>query len=161
VEIAGPQQLRFDEFIRLGLDARHDPREVIADPHARYFGTELGEEASLGQPLVTRPDRGLSPDGPRSSPAHAHAAARLHATPLLPQGYLIASGLRKHWLGGCSETSPEPRTAVMHGCRFSGSRAPRSNHEAKNLDGFGLRRNGLVDDHRPSERTDLPSGPDR
>lgn len=43
VEVAGPQQLRFDEFIRLGLGGRHDPREVIADPHARYFGTELGE----------------------------------------------------------------------------------------------------------------------
>jgi len=43
VEIAGPQQFRFDAFIRLGLSARHDPREVIADPHARYFGTELGE----------------------------------------------------------------------------------------------------------------------
>src|SRR6059058_4690790 len=41
VEIAGPQQFRFDEFIRLGLSARHDPREVIADQHARYFGTEL------------------------------------------------------------------------------------------------------------------------
>ena len=43
VEIAGPQQFRFDEFIRLGLGARHDPRAVIADPHARYFGTKLGE----------------------------------------------------------------------------------------------------------------------
>ena len=43
VEIAGPQQLRFDEFIRRSLGARHDPREVIADPHARYFGTELDE----------------------------------------------------------------------------------------------------------------------
>jgi uncharacterized protein YbjT (DUF2867 family) len=43
VEIAGPEQFRFDEFIRLGLDTRHDPRDVIADPHARYFGTELGE----------------------------------------------------------------------------------------------------------------------
>jgi uncharacterized protein YbjT (DUF2867 family) len=43
VEIAGPQEFRFDEFIRLGLGARHDPREVIADPHARYFGAELGE----------------------------------------------------------------------------------------------------------------------
>jgi len=43
VEIAGPQQFRFDEFIRLGLTARQDPRVVIADPHARYFGTELGE----------------------------------------------------------------------------------------------------------------------
>lgn len=44
VEIAGPQQLRFDEFIRLGLSARHDPRQVIAEPHARYFGTELDEQ---------------------------------------------------------------------------------------------------------------------
>jgi uncharacterized protein YbjT (DUF2867 family) len=43
VEIAGPQQFRFDEFIRLGLGARQDPRVVIADPRARYFGTELGE----------------------------------------------------------------------------------------------------------------------
>jgi len=45
VEIAGPEQFRFDELIRLGLSARKDPREVIADPHARYFGTELGERS--------------------------------------------------------------------------------------------------------------------
>jgi uncharacterized protein YbjT (DUF2867 family) len=43
VEIAGPQQFRFDEFIRMGLAARQDPRVVVADPHAHYFGTELGE----------------------------------------------------------------------------------------------------------------------
>jgi uncharacterized protein YbjT (DUF2867 family) len=43
VEIAGPRQFRFDELIRLALAARQDPRTVIADPHARYFGTELGE----------------------------------------------------------------------------------------------------------------------
>jgi uncharacterized protein YbjT (DUF2867 family) len=43
VEIAGPQQFRFDEFIRLGLSARRDPREVVADPHARYFGAEMAE----------------------------------------------------------------------------------------------------------------------
>jgi uncharacterized protein YbjT (DUF2867 family) len=45
VEVAGPQQFRFDEFIRLGLAARQDPRVVIADPHARYFGAELGERS--------------------------------------------------------------------------------------------------------------------
>jgi uncharacterized protein YbjT (DUF2867 family) len=45
LEVAGPQQFRFDEFIRLGLSARHDPREVVADPHARYFGAELSERA--------------------------------------------------------------------------------------------------------------------
>ena len=43
VEIAGPPQFRFDEFTRLGLRARQDPRVVVADPHARYYGAELGE----------------------------------------------------------------------------------------------------------------------
>ena len=45
VEIAGPQQFRFNEFIRLGLGARKDPRVVIADPRAHYFGMELGERS--------------------------------------------------------------------------------------------------------------------
>jgi uncharacterized protein YbjT (DUF2867 family) len=43
VEVAGPEQFRLDELIRRGLSARNDPREVIADPHARYFDAELGE----------------------------------------------------------------------------------------------------------------------
>jgi uncharacterized protein YbjT (DUF2867 family) len=43
VEVAGPEQFRLDELIRRGLSARNDPREVIADPHARYFGAELSE----------------------------------------------------------------------------------------------------------------------
>jgi uncharacterized protein YbjT (DUF2867 family) len=43
IETAGPVQYRFDEFIRLGLRERHDSREVIADPEARYFGATLSE----------------------------------------------------------------------------------------------------------------------
>lgn len=45
VEVAGPEQFRFDQCIRQGLSAGNDPREVIADPHARYFGTELSERS--------------------------------------------------------------------------------------------------------------------
>lgn len=45
VEIGGPEQFRFDEFIRAGLAARQDPREVIDDPHARYFGAVLSERS--------------------------------------------------------------------------------------------------------------------
>lgn len=45
VEVAGPEQFRFDEFISRGLKARNDAREVIADPHARYFGAELSERS--------------------------------------------------------------------------------------------------------------------
>jgi uncharacterized protein YbjT (DUF2867 family) len=43
VEVAGPQQFRLDELIRRVLRERGDPREVITDPHARYFDAELGE----------------------------------------------------------------------------------------------------------------------
>jgi uncharacterized protein YbjT (DUF2867 family) len=45
VEIAGPQQFRFDEFIKQGLASRHDARDVVGDPHARYFGAELNEKS--------------------------------------------------------------------------------------------------------------------
>ena len=38
VEIAGPEAFRLDELIRQGLSARRDPREVLADPQALYFG---------------------------------------------------------------------------------------------------------------------------
>jgi len=47
VEIAGPDLFRMDEFIRRGLKARNDPREVVTDPHARYFGAELAERSLL------------------------------------------------------------------------------------------------------------------
>ncbi len=47
VEVAGPQQFRFDELIRQGLAAYHDAREVVADPHARYFGAELDERSLI------------------------------------------------------------------------------------------------------------------
>jgi uncharacterized protein YbjT (DUF2867 family) len=43
VEIGGPQQFRFDELMRRALAARRDPRQVIADPEARYGGALLTE----------------------------------------------------------------------------------------------------------------------
>ena len=56
VEVGGPQRFRFDEFIRQGLRARNDPREVVVDPNARYFGAKLSEltlvasgEAHIGE----------------------------------------------------------------------------------------------------------------
>jgi uncharacterized protein YbjT (DUF2867 family) len=45
VEIAGPESFRFDDFIRQRLAALNDPRKVIADPDAKYFGTELSERS--------------------------------------------------------------------------------------------------------------------
>jgi uncharacterized protein YbjT (DUF2867 family) len=45
VEIAGPEQFRFDELIRERLKSHNDPRRVVADPHARYYGSELDERS--------------------------------------------------------------------------------------------------------------------
>ena len=45
IEIAGPEAFRFDELIQRRLTALNDPRKVIADPHARYFGAELSENS--------------------------------------------------------------------------------------------------------------------
>ena len=47
VEIAGPEKFRLDEVIERGLRERHDPREVVTDPHTRYYGAELGERTLL------------------------------------------------------------------------------------------------------------------
>jgi uncharacterized protein YbjT (DUF2867 family) len=43
VEIGGPEQFRLDELVRRRLASLEDPREVIADPNARYSGAKLGE----------------------------------------------------------------------------------------------------------------------
>ena len=43
IEIGGPEQFRLDELVRRGLAARKDPREVITDPHARYYGIVVSE----------------------------------------------------------------------------------------------------------------------
>jgi uncharacterized protein YbjT (DUF2867 family) len=47
IEIAGPEQFRLDELIQQSLMAKGDPRTVVADPGARYFGVELGERTLL------------------------------------------------------------------------------------------------------------------
>jgi len=47
IEIAGPEQFGLDELIRKGLSFRGDPREVVADPEARYYGALLEERTRL------------------------------------------------------------------------------------------------------------------
>src|SRR2546428_9775917 len=44
VEIGGPEQFRVDELVRQRLASLKDPREVIADPNARYSGAKLSEK---------------------------------------------------------------------------------------------------------------------
>jgi uncharacterized protein YbjT (DUF2867 family) len=47
VEIAGPEPFRLDELVRRRLVSLKDPREVIADPNARYSGAQISEKTLL------------------------------------------------------------------------------------------------------------------
>src|SRR5262249_46274081 len=57
LELAGPEVQSIAEFVRRALAASRDPRTVVADPQARYFGAALDA-------------RGLTPDraNPRIGP---------------------------------------------------------------------------------------------
>ena len=47
IEIGGPEPFRLDELARRCLAAFHDPREVITDAHARYYGIPISERTLL------------------------------------------------------------------------------------------------------------------
>ncbi|MDL9980068.1 SDR family oxidoreductase [Microbacterium sp. ASV49] len=42
-EVAGPEQFGMDEFIRRGLAFRNDPRTVVRDDSAPYYGAQIEE----------------------------------------------------------------------------------------------------------------------
>lgn len=54
VEVGGPEQFRLDELIRMGLQASNDPREVIADPKARYYGIMVSERTLVPEENARR-----------------------------------------------------------------------------------------------------------
>jgi uncharacterized protein YbjT (DUF2867 family) len=72
VELGGPEPLRFEDFIQRGLDARHDPRRVVVDPDARYFGAVLAERSLVpdagAQLAETNFDEWLSHSAARARP---------------------------------------------------------------------------------------------
>jgi uncharacterized protein YbjT (DUF2867 family) len=45
IEIAGPDKVRMDEFFRKALAELGDPREVVTDPEATYYGAVVSEDA--------------------------------------------------------------------------------------------------------------------
>ena len=47
VEIGGPEKFRLDELVRRDLAAFHDPRDVISDSHARYYGIQVSERTLI------------------------------------------------------------------------------------------------------------------
>ena len=64
VELAGPDAIPFDEVVRQYLTAHNDPRTVVTDEQARYFGTTLEKRSLVPEgenPLLgSYPFRGLA-----------------------------------------------------------------------------------------------------
>jgi uncharacterized protein YbjT (DUF2867 family) len=47
LELAGPERFRLDELVRRFLAETNDPRHVVTDVHAPYYGLELTDERAL------------------------------------------------------------------------------------------------------------------
>jgi len=45
IEIAGPERGRLVDFVKRYLDKKGDTRKIVADPHAKYFGSELNDQS--------------------------------------------------------------------------------------------------------------------
>src|SRR5690242_4910166 len=55
VELAGPERFRLDELVQRFLSANDDPRQVVTDAHAPYYGIEVRDERALvpdGNPRI-------------------------------------------------------------------------------------------------------------
>jgi uncharacterized protein YbjT (DUF2867 family) len=72
VELGGPEKFRMDELVRRALAARKDPREVVADPQARYYGIKVSETTLI--PAVTR-------DSERRVSKHGSASQQIKSRP--------------------------------------------------------------------------------
>lgn len=47
VELGGPERFRLDDLVRRFLSATDDPRRVVADSHAPYYGIVVDDERAL------------------------------------------------------------------------------------------------------------------
>ncbi|GAA2338382.1 SDR family oxidoreductase [Dactylosporangium salmoneum] len=56
LDLAGPDVIRLDDFVRRYLEATSDPRRVVGDPAATYFGGGVD-----GDPLIAGPGGRIAP----------------------------------------------------------------------------------------------------
>ena len=49
VQIAGPERFQLDELIQIFLNETNDPRKIIVDKHALYFGVELNDLSLIAE----------------------------------------------------------------------------------------------------------------
>ncbi|MEH0421497.1 SDR family oxidoreductase [Streptomyces sp. B21-083] len=54
VEVGGPEVFQLEEFIRMGLTALNEPRKIVTDPQATYWGAPLKDDTLLPGPGARR-----------------------------------------------------------------------------------------------------------
>jgi uncharacterized protein YbjT (DUF2867 family) len=50
VEVAGPDKIRQDELVRQYLTATGDPRNVVTDDNAGYYGIKVNDQSLVPDP---------------------------------------------------------------------------------------------------------------
>jgi hypothetical protein len=105
IEHAGPELFRLDEVVRRVMQANQDPREVIADRRARYFGAELGEDTLI-------PDEGAIIGVTRFDDWLKHVASSRAAATLEVQSMRQAA-MDRYWIHEGIE-SQEGRTSSWY-----------------------------------------------
>ena len=90
VELAGPERFRLDELVRRFLSATNDPRHVVTDVHAPYYGLEVTDERVLipgdnSRIGATRFADWLSHSAP-ATPVHTSPKEPPHEPPEHPAG---------------------------------------------------------------------------
>ena len=101
-----------DEFFRQALAARNDPREVVTDPHARHFRTELTERSLV--PLGDKPRRSPGRGGPRQFPPSLSERSTAH-TPEGPWRLRFQALHRVHGLHRDFSGSAPPALTLTSG----------------------------------------------
>jgi uncharacterized protein YbjT (DUF2867 family)/nitrite reductase/ring-hydroxylating ferredoxin subunit len=140
IEIGGPEPFYLDGLVRRALGASNDPRQVIGDAHARYFGARpderslvAGDEAELGE---IRFDDWLhqlthtAPDGRAALKANEFRVSDVPPGSVLLMGdvavFSVAGGfcatqaLCTHRAGPLSEGAVDDMTVTcpLHGSKF-------------------------------------------
>jgi uncharacterized protein YbjT (DUF2867 family) len=75
LEIGGPTPFPMNELVGRFLKAANDPRKVIGDPHAHYFGTELDDRSLVPGPGARIGAQSFETWLEHSSPRRSSAAA--------------------------------------------------------------------------------------
>src|SRR5215475_7801350 len=67
IELAGPEPIRQDDLVRRFLNATGDPRTVITDPQALYYGNAVNDQ-SLTPAIIRALARQVSRTGSATTP---------------------------------------------------------------------------------------------